>query len=152
MPTYPDRRTRFKGAAQWTVQPGNGRGDNAFPVSAPVSDLMKRGMAPRDAFRVATTEDVNLLRAQAEAKAIAKAQKESPSGSSDTSDIRKGASLLEASIAPGESEGGSTTASEYCAAIEGQQSMQPCPVTQPHALSTVGSSAKAIVGDLLASE
>jgi len=106
------------------VQAGNPRGDNPVKHSEPVSNLASRGISPRGAFRVSTTENENLLRAQAEAEKIAQAQKVSPSGSSDTSAMAGGSSLLDAVEKNGIDDSG----------------------------STVGSSAKETVGVLLASE
>ena len=49
--------------------PGNAHANNPVQHSEPVSTLAKRGAAPRDAFRVTTTEDPAVLQAQAEAEA-----------------------------------------------------------------------------------
>ena len=73
---YPDNRGKFAGVGQWSVAPGNPRGDNPVRTSEPVTTIASRGPAPRDAFRVSTTEDPELLRAQAEADEIKKRQQE----------------------------------------------------------------------------
>jgi hypothetical protein len=88
---YPDNRGKFKGTAQWDVSAGNGRPDNPVANRESKEDKASRGAtAPRDVFRVTTTEDPALLQAQAEAEAIAKHQKDSPSGSSDTCGVISG--------------------------------------------------------------
>lgn len=75
-PRYPDNRGKFAGVGQWSVAPGAPRGDNPVRTTEPVTTIASRGSAPRGAFRVSTTEDTELLRAQAEAEEIKKRQDE----------------------------------------------------------------------------
>lgn len=76
MHRYPDNRGKFAGVGQWSVAPANPRGDNLVPTNEPVTTIASRGIAPREVFRISTTEDEELLLAQAEADEIKKRQDE----------------------------------------------------------------------------
>jgi hypothetical protein len=54
MPTYPDRRSRFKNVAPWEVQAGIGRATNTSQPE-PKADMAKRGLPPGEHFREVTT-------------------------------------------------------------------------------------------------
>lgn len=76
MPTYPDKRNRYAGRAPWAFAAGIPRGDNPVPTKEPTVMMAERGSAPRDGFRISTTEDETMLLAQAEAEEIKKRQDE----------------------------------------------------------------------------
>ena len=97
--SYADKRGRYAGQAPWDFSPGATRGDNPVPTKESSTTLASRGVtAPRDAFRVTTTEDENLLMQAAIAEEIAKRQAQGDSGGANGL-VPEGVSLLEASAA-----------------------------------------------------
>ena len=84
---YPDNRGKFKGIPQWSVDAASSRGDNLVKNSEPVTTKASRGISPRDAFRVSTTEDEKLLMQQAEAEALKAREAEIQKGISSLSVI-----------------------------------------------------------------
>src|SRR5271154_1185476 len=163
---YPDNRGKFAGVGQWSVAPGNPRGDNPVRTSEPVTTIASRGSAPRDAFRVSTTEDPELLRAQAEADEIKKRQQEhiarqnatlpqssegassisTPSGIYDIESGQSGGSVNVANLLEAEPTASSTPMVRNGPFVLEKNTLTGASPALRKAPATVGSSAASILG------
>ncbi len=83
MISYADKRARYAGLGPWVFSAGQPNGANIKPTKESATMIASRGNAPREAFRVLTTEEPALLMEQALAADIAKRQCEPNSGTSE---------------------------------------------------------------------
>src|ERR1700677_2278959 len=128
--------------------PGAPRGDNPVPTTESKTTIASRGTSPRDAFRVSTTEDENLLMQAAIDEDIAKRQAQGDSCGANGLASSPSGTLLELSAQPD----GSQANGKLSGPPNGADTGPSLPIITPTYGATVGSSDSATAAAILSSE